>query len=64
VDELKLPVVHSGPAIALSPPKSKKPPWSDRHSVFILAVLVLAVGVMLYFIIKNLRKIRAETGER
>jgi len=55
VDEFKLPVVHSGPAGLLSPPPEKALPWSERHAGLILIILAAAVGVMLVFIIKNLK---------
>jgi hypothetical protein len=55
VDEFKLPVVHSGPAGLLGPPAGKTLPWSERHAGMILIILAAAVGVMLVFIIKNLK---------
>jgi hypothetical protein len=39
----------------LSPPAEKTLPWSERHAGLILIVLAAAVGVMLVFIIKNLK---------
>jgi hypothetical protein len=54
VDEFSLPVVHPGPSAVLAP-KKEMVPWSERHSVAILLVLFFAVGVMLRFIVKNLR---------
>jgi hypothetical protein len=63
VDDFSLPVVHAGETIALRAPEKKKLPWSERHSGLILAVLVAAVGVMLVFILKNLKKLPAERGE-
>ena len=55
VDEFKLPVVHSGPAELLSPPAEKALPWSERHAGLILIILTAAVGLMLVFIMKNLK---------
>jgi hypothetical protein len=55
VDEFKLPVVHSGPAVLLSIPADKALPWSERHAGLILIILAAAVGVMLVFIVKNLK---------
>jgi hypothetical protein len=55
VDEFKLPVVHSGPAELLIPPAEEALPWSERHAGLIMIALAAAVGVMLVFIIKNLK---------
>ncbi len=55
VDEFKLPVVHSGSVELLGPPAEKTLPWSERHAALILIILAAAVGVMLVFIIKNLK---------
>ena len=55
VDDFNLPVVRSGPVAVLSPPAEKVLPWSERHAGLILVVLAAAVGVMLVFIIKNLK---------
>jgi hypothetical protein len=55
VDEFALPVVRSGVVAVLSPPAEKALPWSERHAGLILIVLAVAVGVMLFFIIKNLK---------
>jgi hypothetical protein len=57
VDEFKLPMVHSGLAEMLSPPAEKTLPWSERHAGLILIVLAAAVGVMLVFIMKNLKSL-------
>jgi hypothetical protein len=54
VDEFSSPVVHPGPSSVLAA-KKEMVPWSERHSVAILLVLIFAVGVMLRFIVKNLR---------
>jgi len=55
VDEFKLPVVHSGSVELLGLPAEKTLPWSERHAALILIILAAAVGVMLVFIIKNLK---------
>ena len=58
VDELKVPAVRLGPSLPLDQ-KEKLPPWSERHSVIIWAVLILAVSVMLLLIIRSLKSLRA-----
>ncbi len=55
VDEFSLPVIHTGPQVLLSAPEKKVLPWSERHAVLILVILIAAVGGMLVFIIKNLK---------
>lgn len=56
VDQLTLPVLDPGPAVVLAP-KEKMVPWSERHGSVILVVLIVAVGLMLVLIVKNLRKL-------
>jgi hypothetical protein len=57
VDEFSLPVVHPGPSELLEAPEEKVLPFSERHAGLILMSLVVAVGVMLVFIIKNLKSL-------
>jgi len=57
VDEFSLPAVHSGPAELLKAPEEKVLPFSERHAGLILMSLIVAVGVMLVFIIKNLKSL-------
>ena len=56
LNELKLPVISLGPPTAIAR-KEPLAPWSERYSVVIWAVLIIAVGVMVGLIVKNLRKI-------
>ena len=62
VDEFTLPVVHPGESAILEPAEEMIP-WSERHSAVILIVLILAVGVTLGFILKNLRGLPAKKQE-
>jgi hypothetical protein len=62
VDEFSLPVVHSGPEVLLIATKEKQLPWSERHSGLILMILGAAVGLMLAFIIKNLKRLPRKEG--
>jgi hypothetical protein len=62
VDEFTLPVVHPGESTMLEP-KEEMIPWSERHGLVILLVLILAVGVALGFILKNLRGLPAKKQE-
>jgi hypothetical protein len=54
VDEFTLPVVHPGESAILEP-EEEMIPWSERHGTVILVVLILAVGVTIGFILKNLK---------
>lgn len=63
VDEFSLPVVHSGPEVLLIATKEKQLPWSERHSGLILMILGAAVGLMLAFIIKNLKRLPRKEGQ-
>jgi hypothetical protein len=56
LDELKLPVISLGPPTRIAR-KEPLAPWSERYSVVIWVVLIIAVGVMVGLIVKNLRKI-------
>jgi hypothetical protein len=56
LDETKLPVVSLGPATVIAP-KEPLRPWTERYSVVIWIVLIIAVGVMVGFIVKNLKKL-------
>ena len=62
VDQLTLPVLDPGPAVFLAP-KEKMVPWSERHGSVILVVLIVAVGLMLVLIVKNLRKLPTKQQE-
>jgi hypothetical protein len=55
VEEFSMPAVQLGPALLLQADEEKELPWSERHAGLILIVLAAAVGVMLVFIIKNLK---------
>jgi hypothetical protein len=58
LDSMKLQVVSLGsPTLIVQ--KEKRPPWTERYSVVIWIVLLVAVGVMVGFIIKNLKKLPA-----
>jgi hypothetical protein len=58
LDDMKLQIVSLGsPTIILR--KEKQPPWTERYSVVIWVVLLIAVGVMVGFIIKNFKKLPA-----
>jgi hypothetical protein len=57
VDEFSLPAVHPGPSELLEAPEEKVLPFSERHAGLILMSLIAAVGVMLVFIIKNLKSL-------
>ena len=56
IDDLTLPMVSLGPSTAI-PHKEQIPPWTERHSTLIWVILVLAVGIMLILIVKNLKKL-------
>jgi len=56
LDELKLPVISLGPPTRIAR-KEPLAPWSERYSVVIWVVLIIAVVVMVGFIVKNLKKI-------
>ena len=56
LDELKLPVISLGPPTVIAR-KEPLAPWSERYSVVIWVVLIIAVIVMVGFIVKNLKKI-------
>lgn len=56
LDNMKLPVVSVGSSTAIAH-KEKLPPWTERYSMVIWIVLIIAVGVMVWFILKNLKKI-------
>ena len=64
VDKFNLPVVQAGSAELLSPPAEKALPWSERHAGLILIVLAAAVGLMLVFIIKNLKGLPRKDRQR
>ena len=56
LDEIKLPVVSLGSPTVVA---HKEPlrPWTERYSVALWIVLIIAVGVMVGFIVKNLKKL-------
>jgi len=56
IDDLNLPTVSVGPLTAIHH-KEKIPPWTERHSTLIWIILILAVGTMLIFILRNLKKL-------
>ena len=58
LDDMKLPLVGLGAPTVIAP-KAKLPPWTERYSAVIWIVLILAVGVMVGFIVKNLKKLPA-----
>jgi preprotein translocase subunit Sss1 len=58
LDGMKLQVVSLGsPTVIMH--KEKRPPWTERYSMVIWIVLLVAVGVMVGFIIKNFKKLPA-----
>jgi hypothetical protein len=56
LDDMKLTVVHLGPPIVVAR-KEPQPPWTERYRFVIWIVLIMAVGVMVGFIVKNLKKL-------
>jgi hypothetical protein len=56
LDDMKLPVVNLGPPTVVAH-KEPQPPWSERYRFVIWIVLIIAVGVMVGFIVKNLKKL-------
>ena len=58
IDGFTLPAVGAGSPAAIAH-KEQLPPWSERHGTFIWIVLVLAVAAMVFFIVKNLKKLPA-----
>jgi hypothetical protein len=58
LDSMKLQVVSLG-SQTLIVHKEKRPPWTERYSLVIWIVLIVAVGVMVGFIIKNIKKLPA-----
>ena len=56
IDDLTLPMVSLGPLTAI-PHKEQIPPWTERHSTLLWVILVLAVGMMLILIVRNLKKL-------
>jgi len=62
VDEFSLPVVQPGPSQLLEAPEEKVVPFSERHAGLILMSLIVAVGVLLVFIIKNLKSLPGKTN--
>jgi hypothetical protein len=56
LDETKLPVISLGPPTRIAH-KEPLAPWSERYSVVIWVVLIIAVGVMVGLIVKNLKRL-------
>ncbi len=62
VDDLKVPAAGLGPSLPIKS-KEQLPPWSERHSIVIWVILILAVSVMLLLIIRSLGKVRDGVGK-
>jgi hypothetical protein len=58
VDEFQAPTVRLGPSRPLEG-KKELLPWSERHSVLIWIVLICAVGVAVFLIVRNMKTLRA-----
>ncbi|NTW38029.1 MAG: hypothetical protein HGB17_18415, partial [Syntrophobacteraceae bacterium] len=58
VDEFQAPTGRLGPSRALEG-KKELFPWSERHSVLIWIVLICAVGVAVFLIVRNMKRLRA-----
>ena len=56
IDDLTLPMVSLGPSTVILH-KEQIPPWTERHSTLLWIILVLAVGMMLILIVRNLKKL-------
>jgi hypothetical protein len=56
LDDIKLPVASLGPPTLVAP-KQPLRPWTERYSAVIWIVLILAVGVMVGLIVKNLKRL-------
>jgi hypothetical protein len=56
LDEMKLPAVSLGSPIFMAH-KEKLPPWTERYSIVIWIVLIIAVGVIVGLIFRNLKKL-------
>jgi hypothetical protein len=56
IDEFTLPVVNIGSSTTI-PHKEQIPPWTERHSTLLWAILVLVVGTMIVLIVRNLKKL-------
>lgn len=56
LDDMKLTVVSLGPPTVVAR-KEPQPPWTERYRFVIWIVLIIAVGVMVGFIVKNLKKL-------
>lgn len=61
LDELKLPVISLGPPTRIAR-KQPLAPWSERYSIVIWVVLIIAVAVMVGLIVKNLKKLHPSQG--
>ena len=62
VDEFQAPQVGLGPARLLEG-KKELLPWTERHSGLIWAVLIAAVGAMVFFIVRNMKRLQAPGQE-
>jgi hypothetical protein len=62
VDELQAPAVRLGPSRSLEG-KKELIPWSERHSGLIWTVLVVTVGVMVFLIVRNMKRLRVPRQE-
>ncbi len=56
LDDMKLTMVSLGPPTVVAR-KEPQPPWTERYRFVIWIVLIIAVGVMVGFIVKNLKKL-------
>jgi hypothetical protein len=57
LDETKLPVISLGGPPTRIAHKEPLAPWSERYSVVIWVVLIIAVGVMVGLIVKNVKRL-------
>jgi hypothetical protein len=58
VDEFQAPIVRVGPSRLLEGEKDLLP-WSERHGILIWIVLIGAVGVAVFLIVRNMKRLRA-----
>jgi len=62
VDELRVPTVRLGPSRPLEG-KKELLPWSDGHGVLVWMVLMVAVGIALFLVVRNTKRMRAPRRE-
>ena len=62
VDELQVPIVRLGPSRSLEGKKDLLP-WSERHRVLVWMVLMVAVGVAVFLVVRNMKRLRTPRQE-